>query len=118
MGGDGIKLFTGSIMGHGKITVMPAKMWRGRQCRSRMPTASRSSRIPPTMRVLTMRWRQGSTFWRTPSLSKTDIRRRELATMKAQHTALIPTLTLWEVELEKDHAPAADEQAVCAARRE
>ena len=35
----------------------------------------------------------------------------ELATMKAQHTALIPTLTLWEVELEKDHAPAADEQA-------
>jgi imidazolonepropionase-like amidohydrolase len=35
----------------------------------------------------------------------------ELARMKAQHTALIPTLTLWEVELEKDHAPATEEQA-------
>jgi imidazolonepropionase-like amidohydrolase len=34
----------------------------------------------------------------------------ELARMKAQHTALIPTLTLWEVELEKDHASAEDEQ--------
>ena len=30
--------------------------------------------------------------------------------MKAQHTALIPTLTLWEVELEKDNAPAEEEQ--------
>ena len=30
--------------------------------------------------------------------------------MKAQHTALIPTLTLWEVELEKQHASAEDER--------
>jgi imidazolonepropionase-like amidohydrolase len=36
--------------------------------------------------------------------------RDELATMKAQHTALIPTLTLWEVEMEKDHATAEEEQ--------
>jgi len=37
--------------------------------------------------------------------------KEELARMKAQHTALIPTLTLWEFELEKDHAPAEEEQA-------
>jgi imidazolonepropionase-like amidohydrolase len=34
----------------------------------------------------------------------------ELARMKAQHTALIPTLTLWEVEREKEHASAEDER--------
>ena len=34
----------------------------------------------------------------------------ELARMKTQHTALIPTLTLWEVELEKQHASAEDER--------
>ena len=35
---------------------------------------------------------------------------QELQRMKAQHTALIPTLTLWEVELEKQHASAEDER--------
>lgn len=35
---------------------------------------------------------------------------QELELMKAQHTALIPTLTLWEVELEKEHASSAAEQ--------
>jgi imidazolonepropionase-like amidohydrolase len=35
---------------------------------------------------------------------------RELEMMKARHTALIPTLTLWEVELEKEHVPDAVEQ--------
>ncbi len=34
----------------------------------------------------------------------------ELDLMKARHTALIPTLTLWEVELEKEHASSATEQ--------
>ncbi|MGC2111532.1 MAG: amidohydrolase family protein [Candidatus Korobacteraceae bacterium] len=34
----------------------------------------------------------------------------ELARMKVQHTALIPTLTLWEVEAEKEHTSAAAEQ--------
>jgi imidazolonepropionase-like amidohydrolase len=34
----------------------------------------------------------------------------ELRRMKAQRTALTPTLTLWEVELEKEHASAEDER--------
>ena len=41
--------------------------------------------------------------------------KEELAHMKAQHTALIPTLTLWEVELEKDHAKPRRRAGVRAA---
>jgi imidazolonepropionase-like amidohydrolase len=110
MGADGIKLFTGSIMGHGKITVMPANI-----ARAAVQVAHADSKpvfAHPSNHAGTDSALEAGVDILAHTIPIEDgYTPDELATMKAQHTALIPTLTLWEVELEKDHAPAAEEQA-------
>ncbi len=110
MGADGIKLFTGSIMGHGKITVMPANI-----ARAAVQVAHADSKpvfAHPSNHAGTDSALEAGVDILAHTIPIEDgYTKDELARMKAQHTLLIPTLTLWEVELEKDHAPAEDEQA-------
>ena len=110
MGADGIKIFTGSIMGHGKIVVMPTNVARGAvevAHASDKPVFAHPSNHAGTDNALAA----GVDIMAHTIPIEEGYTKDELATMKAQHTALIPTLTLWEVELEKEHATAADEQA-------
>jgi imidazolonepropionase-like amidohydrolase len=110
MGADGIKIFTGSIMGHGKITVMPATVARAAvqvAHADSKPVFAHPSNHAGTDSALDA----GVDILAHTIPIESGYTPEELAMMKAQHTVLIPTLTLWEVELEKDHAPAADEQA-------
>ena len=110
MGADGIKVFTGSIMGHGKITVMPAETARAAVLVAHAadkPVFAHPSNHAGTDSAL----EAGVDILAHTIPIEDGYTPHELATMKAQHTALIPTLTLWEVELEKDHASAEDEQA-------
>ena len=110
MGADGIKLFTGSIMGHGKITPMPTNI--ARAAVEDAHAAGKPVFAHPSNHVGTDNALAAGVDILAHTIPIEDgYTPEELATMKAQHTALIPTLTLWEVELEKDHAPAADEQA-------
>jgi imidazolonepropionase-like amidohydrolase len=110
MGADGIKLFTGSIMGHGKIVPMPTNVARGAvevAHASDKPVFAHPSNHVGTDNALAA----GVDIMAHTIPIEDGYTKEELATMKAQHTALIPTLTLWEVELEKDHAKPEDEQA-------
>ena len=110
MGGDGIKLFTGAIMGHGKVTPMPTDVARAAvevaHADGKPVFAHPSNHVGTDnalaagVDILAHTIPEEESGW-TP---------QELQRMKAQHTALIPTLTLWEVELEKQHASAEDER--------
>jgi imidazolonepropionase-like amidohydrolase len=110
MGGDGIKLFTGAVMGHGKVTPMPTDVARGAvevaHAAGKPVFAHPSNHVGTDnalaagVDILAHTIPEEESGW-TP---------QELERMKAQHTALIPTLTLWEVELEKQHASAEDER--------
>jgi len=110
MGGDGIKLFTGSFMGHGKVTPMPTDVARaavevahaaGKPVFAHPSNhAGTDNALAAGVDILAHTIPEEESGWTTG----------ELARMKAQHTALIPTLTLWEVELEKQHASAEDER--------
>lgn len=110
IGGDGIKLFTGAIMGHGKVTPMPTDVASAAvevaHAAGKPVFAHPSNHVGTDnalaagVDVLAHTIPEEESGW-TP---------QELERMKAQHTALIPTLTLWEVELEKEHASAEDER--------
>ncbi len=110
IGGDGIKLFTGAVMGHGKVTPMPTAVARGAvevaHAAGKPVFAHPSNHVGTDnalaagVDILAHTIPEEESGW-TP---------QELQRMKAQHTALIPTLTLWEVELEKQHASAEDER--------
>ena len=109
MGADGLKLFTGSIMGHGKVTPMPADVAKGAvdvAHAAGKPVFAHPSNHVGTDNALAA----GVDILAHTIPIEDGYTKEELAKMKAQHTALIPTLTLWEVELEKDHAPAEEEQ--------
>ena len=109
MGADGLKLFTGSIMGHGKITPMPADVAKGAvdvAHAAGKPVFAHPSNHVGTDNALAA----GVDILAHTIPIEDGYTKEELARMKAQRTALIPTLTLWEVELEKDHAPAQEEQ--------
>jgi imidazolonepropionase-like amidohydrolase len=110
MGADGIKLFTGSIMGHGKITPMPADVAQAAvevAHAAGKPVFAHPSNHVGTDNALSA----GVDILAHTIPIESSWTPEELNRMKAQHTKLIPTLTLWEVELEKDHASAEDEQA-------
>lgn len=110
MGGDGIKLFTGAIMRHGKVTPMPTDVARAAvevaHADGKPVFAHPSNHVGTDnalaagVDVLAHTIPEEESGW-TP---------QELQRMKVQHTALIPTLTLWEVELEKQNASAEDER--------
>jgi len=109
MGADGLKLFTGSIMGHGQITPMPADIAKGAvdvAHAAGKPVFAHPSNHVGTDNALAA----GVDILAHTIPIEDGFTKEELARMKAQHTALISTLTLWEVELEKDHAPAEEEQ--------
>ena len=109
MGGDGIKLFTGAIMGHGKVTPMPADVARAAvevAHADGKPVFAHPSNHVGTDNALAA----GVDILAHTIPEESGWTPQELQRMKAQHTALIPTLTLWEVELEKQHASAEDER--------
>jgi imidazolonepropionase-like amidohydrolase len=111
MGGDGIKLFTGAIMGHGKVTPMPTDVARAAvevAHADGKPVFAHPSNHVGTDNALAA---GVDVLAHTIPEEESGWTQEELQRMKAQHTALTPTLTLWEVELEKQHASAADEQA-------
>lgn len=106
-GVDGIKLFTGSIQPRGAIANMPLDLVRAAAAeahRHRLPVFSHpqnqaglDAAIAGGVDILAHTAPQ-SPAW-TP----------EFATrLKDAHIALIPTLTLFRVELEKDHVPAPE----------
>lgn len=108
MGADGIKIFTGSIMGHGKVTPMPADVARAAvevAHADGKPVFAHPSNHVGTDNALTA----GVDILAHTIPIENGYTKDELAQMRAQHTALIPTLTLWEVELEKDHASPEEE---------
>lgn len=109
MGADGLKLFTGSIMGHGKIIIMPADVAQAAvelAHAAGKPVFAHPSNHAGTDNALAA----GVDILAHTIPIEDGYTKEELARMKTQHTALVPTLTLWEVELEKDHAPAEDEE--------
>ena len=109
MGGDGIKLFTGAIMGHGKVTPMPADI-----VRAAVDVAHAQGKpvfAHPSNHVGTDNALAGGVDILAHTIpEESGWTAEELRRMKAQHTLLIPTLTLWEVELEKHHASAEEER--------
>lgn len=110
MGGDGIKLFTGAIMGHGKVTPMPTDVARAAvevAHAAGKPVFAHPSNHVGTDNALAA---GVDILAHTIPVEESGWTPQELQRMKAQHTALIPTLTLWEVELEKQHASAEDER--------
>ena len=110
LGADGIKLFTGSIMGHGKITPMPADTAQAAvqvAHAAGKPVFAHPSNHVGTDNALAA----GVDILAHTIPIESGWTSEELARMKSQHTKLVPTLTLWEVELEKDHASPEDEQA-------
>lgn len=110
MGGDGIKLFTGAIMGHGKVTPMPTDVARAAvdvAHAAGKPVFAHPSNHVGTDNALAA---GVDVLAHTIPDEESGWTAGELARMKAQHTRLIPTLTLWEVELEKQHASAEDER--------
>lgn len=110
MGADGLKLFTGSIMGHGKITPMPTDVARAAvevAHAEGKPVFAHPSNHVGTDNALAA----GVDILAHTIPIEKGFTPEELARMKAQHTALIPTLTLWEVELEKESASPEDEKA-------
>ncbi len=110
MGADGIKLFTGSIMGHGKITPMPTDV--ARAAVEVAHTAGKPVFAHPSNHVGTDNALAAGVDILAHTIPiESGFTPEELTRMKSQHTKLIPTLTLWEVELEKEHASPTDEQA-------
>ncbi len=109
MGADGIKLFTGAIMGHGKVTPMPTDVARAAvevAHAAGKPVFAHPSNHVGTDNALAA----GVDILAHTIPEEGAFTKDELARMTAQRTALIPTLTLWEVELEKQHASAEDER--------
>ncbi|HET7618969.1 MAG TPA: amidohydrolase family protein [Vicinamibacterales bacterium] len=103
-GADGIKLFAGSIVGRGEVRVMPVDVARaavqaahaaGKPVFAHPSNhAGADSALAAGVNVLT----------HPISMDDDGFTSRELEQMKAGHVALIPTLTLWEVEAEKEGA--------------
>lgn len=109
MDADGIKLFTGAIMGLGKITPMPVDVVRAAVVVAH--AAGKPVFAHPSNHVGTDNALNGGVDILAHTIPiEGRFTDDELTQMKAQHTALIPTLTLWQVELERDNAPVAAQQ--------
>jgi imidazolonepropionase-like amidohydrolase len=110
-GADAVKLFTGSIMGGGKVKPMPVAI-----AQAAVTEAHRLGRPvfahPSNVEGATIAVESGvdvlahtnSQGW-TPAL---------VASMLAHHTALIPTLKLWPYEAAKESAGADETEAFTA----
>jgi imidazolonepropionase-like amidohydrolase len=100
MGGDGIKLFTGAIMGHGKVTPMPVDVVRAAvevAHAAGKPVFAHPSNHVGTDNALAA----GVDILAHTIPMEYDWTPGELQRMKEQHVALIPTLSLFPDEVRK-----------------
>src|SRR5271166_2375730 len=100
MGGDGIKLFTGAIMGHGKVTPMPVDVVRAAV--EVAHAAGKPVFAHPSNHVGTDNALAGGVDILAHTIPmELDWTPYELQQMKEQHVALIPTLSLFPDEVRK-----------------
>jgi imidazolonepropionase-like amidohydrolase len=101
MGGDGIKLFAGAIMGHGKVTPMPVDVIRAAV--EVAHTAGKPVFAHPSNHVGTDNALAGGVDILAHTIPmELDWTPGELQRMKEQHVALIPTLSLFPDEVRKE----------------
>jgi imidazolonepropionase-like amidohydrolase len=107
LGADGIKLFTGAIVGRGRVTPMPVDIVRAAV--ELAHAAGKPVFAHPSNHAGTDNALEGGVDVLAHTIpSETDgFTPDEVQRMLAHRVGLIPTLTLWEVEAEKDHAPPA-----------
>jgi imidazolonepropionase-like amidohydrolase len=101
MGGDGIKLFTGAIMGHGKVTPMPVDVVRAAvevAHAAGKPVFAHPSNHVGTDNALA----GGADILAHTIPMDDDWTPEELQRMEQQHVALIPTLSLFPDEVRKE----------------
>ena len=111
MGGDGIKLFTGAIMGHGKVTPMPADVVRAAVQVAH--AAGKPVFAHPSNHVGTDNALAGGVDILAHTIPmQYDWTTDELQRMKEQHVALIPTLSLFPDEVRKDGGSEAAKAAI------
>ena len=107
-GADGVKLFTGAIVG-GKIGVLPMPL---DQARAVAAEAHRLGRPvfahPSTQQGLDVAIEGGVDILAHTAPDAGPWTPAFVARLKAHHMALIPTLTLFDVEMKKEGAPEAD----------
>ena len=109
MGADGIKLFTGSLVTPRTVMPMPEDVVRAAV--ELAHAAGKPVFAHPSNHVGTDNALAGGVDILAHTIPQEDgFSKQELERMKAQHTALIPTLTLWEVEAEKAKATRAAEE--------
>jgi len=109
MGADGIKLFTGSLVGPQTVVPMPEDVVRAAV--EQAHAAGKPVFAHPSNHVGTDNALAGGVDILAHTIPQEDgFTKQELERMKAQHTVLIPTLTLWEVEAEKAKASRASEE--------
>ena len=101
MGGDGIKVFTGAIMGHGKVTPMPVDIIRAAV--EVAHAAGKPVFAHPSNHVGTDNALAGGVDILAHTIPmEYDWTPHELQRMKEQHVALIPTLSLFPDEVRKE----------------
>ena len=107
-GADGVKLFTGAIVGP-PVGVLPMRLDVAKAVVAEAHRAGKPAFAHPSdMAGLTIAIDSGVDILGHPTPDKGLAWSPELAgKMKAHGMALIPTLTLWQVELRKDKAPEA-----------
>lgn len=107
MGGDGIKLFTGAIMGHGKVVPMPVDVIRAAVDVAHVagkPVFAHPSNHPGTDNALA----GGVDVLAHTIPMEYDWTPEELQRIKQQHVALIPTLSLFPDEVRKEGGSEED----------
>ena len=101
IGGDGIKLFTGSIIGHGKVMPMPVDVVRAAV--EVAHAAAKPVFAHPSNHVGTDNALAGGVDILAHTIpTEGGWTRDELQQMKEHHVALIPTLSLFPDEVRKD----------------
>ncbi len=111
MGGDGIKLFAGAIMGHGKVTPMPVDVIRGAV--EVAHAAGKPVFAHPSNHVGTDNALAGGVDILAHTIPmEFDWTPQELQRMKERHVALIPTLSLFPDEVRKAGGGEADRAAI------
>ena len=101
MGGDGIKLFAGAIMGHGKVTPMPVDVIRAAV--EVAHAAGKPVFAHPSNHVGTDNALAGGVDVLAHTIPmELDWTPGEIQRMKEQHVALIPTLSLFPDEVRKE----------------
>ena len=114
MGGDGIKLFAGAVMGHGKVTPMPVDVIRAAVDVAH--AAGKPVFAHPSNHVGTDNALAGGVDILAHTIPmELDWTPEELQRMKAQQVALIPTLSLFPDEVRKEGGSALAKDGILKA---